>query len=662
MATTASGRKIKRELAFYVAEDGNDGWSGKRKAADGSGKHGPFATITQAIAAIRTLKPEVRSARPITVYINGKQVIRETIVFGPEDSGTEENPITYRPYPKEPAIITSERRIDGWRQAEGGVWKTTVPGVQEGEWYFRQLFVNGTRAQRVRLPKEGFFTIDGNRGKDTPNQFRYKDDDIKPEWAARGDVEYFGLQWWQTTRQYITAVDDATKTVTLTGACSSFERTHDHRYYIENAPEALGTPGEWYLDRKTGELSYLPREGENIDTIEATAPTLLQLVRIEGDAPGGKLVHDINFVGLTFEESDWTIDETGYFDVQAAYVIPGVFEANCASAISIEDCTFRHLGNAAIAFVKGCAGNRIIGNEIYDIGAGGVKIGDCKVSKEEAEQTEGNVITDNDIHHIGEVYPGGCGVWVGHSGDNVISHNHIHDTYYTGISVGWTWGFVKNPCKGNVIEQNYIHDIGRWHLCDMGGVYLLGPQHGTVVRNNLIHDVWTFDYGAAGIYPDAGSCDMLIENNIVYDVKYSQFQMNFGLGTVLRNNIFAFGKWGQIHRGSNDSEMDYYLTCVRNIVCWNEGELLGDLWYDDRFKIDFNIYFRTDGAPFDLCGASLEQWRARGHDKCSIIGDPLFRDLEKRDFRLRPESPAFKVGFEEIDMSKVGPRKRSKGV
>jgi hypothetical protein len=35
-----------------------------------------------------------------------------------------------------------------------------------------------------------------------------------------------------------------------------------NRYLVENVKEALGTPGQWYLDRPQGELIYLPRPGE----------------------------------------------------------------------------------------------------------------------------------------------------------------------------------------------------------------------------------------------------------------------------------------------------------------------------------------------------------------------------------------------------------------
>ena len=46
----------------------------------------------------------------------------------------------------------------------------------------------------------------------------------------------------------------------------------------------------------------------------------------------------------------------------------------------------------------------------------------------------------------------------------------------------------------------------------------------------------------------------------------------------------------------------------------------------------------------------------RGAGRESIVADPLFVNPANFDFRLRPGSPAAKIGFKQIDMSAVGPR------
>ena len=121
--------------------------------------------------------------------------------------------------------------------------------------------------------------------------------------------------------------------------------------------------------------------------------------------------------------------------------------------------------------------------------------------------------------------------------------------------------------------------------------------------------------------------------------------------------VFALAKEGQVIRTRQEDHLSF--TFERNIVYWKEGALLGSNWKgDDTFRIDGNLYWREGGQPFDFAGVPLDEWRKRGHDVHSIVADPLFVDPEHGDFRLRPDSPAFKLGFRPIDVSGVGPRKR----
>jgi hypothetical protein len=38
-----------------------------------------------------------------------------------------------------------------------------------------------------------------------------------------------------------------------------------------------------------------------------------------------------------------------------------------------------------------------------------------------------------------------------------------------------------------------------------------------------------------------------------------------------------------------------------------------------------------------------------------VVADPLFVDRDHDDFRLKPDSPALKLGFEQIPIEKIGP-------
>ena len=248
------------------------------------------------------------------------------------------------------------------------------------------------------------------------------------------------------------------------------------------------------------------------------------------------------------------------------------------------------------------------------------------------------------------------------AGGNVVAHNLIHDFFYTGISVGWIWGYRDSPARDNRIERNHIHRIGQRVLSDMGGIYTLGPSPGTVVRNNLIHDVEKWNYGGWGIYPDEGSTDLLIENNLVYDTSSSPFNQTFGKNNYIHNNIFAFGRGYQVMqtRGEN------HLTVIfdRNIFCFEEGEVLGG--HEGAFmagnctpstaRFERNCYWTTSGKPPKFMGMRLDKWQKQGFDAGSVTADPLFVNARKRDFRFKSDKTIRRIGFVPFDLGGVGPR------
>ncbi len=588
-------------------------------------------------------------------------------------------------------MISGGREITGWKRNQRGRWTVEIPEVREGKWLFHQLFVNDRRAQRARTPDEGFFRVDGPKSKDVPFNFKYKGTEIKSSWAERGDVEVVLLCGWQDLRMPIRKVDESTRTVTLAGPANRSTAEADARYYIENAPEALTAAGEWYLDRRTGILTYLPITGENIETATFVAPVVTQLIRFEGEPFAGRFVHHIVFRGLTFQDADWDNGPDGYADVQAGIEIESTIKAVGAVDCAIERCTMTGLGGWAVDLGVACRRNRIVGNEMRDIGAGGVKLGEAKlgdetgtaiIRSEEALQNTDNVISDNSIHDIGVVFPSAVGVWAGHNCvRDIISHNHIYDTNYSGISMGWTWGYGPHNTHHNIIEYNHVHDISRGMLNDLGGIYMLGVQPGTVIRNNLVHDVNCFKWGARGIYLDNGPSGLLIENNIVYRTQTLTFYVGDGRDNTVRNNVFALGRDGQFSIRQPEDHLSF--TFERNIVYWNSGLLLTGKLYPSlepcrppctpggeyglhveknckHFHFDRNVYYDVRTATPLFYGLPFAEWQKRGaNDFHSIIADPRFVDADRFDFRLKLDSPALKLGFKPIDMSTVGPRRES---
>ncbi len=54
----------------------------------------------------------------------------------------------------------------------------------------------------------------------------------------------------------IRAVDETNAIATLSGDPRPSNREKDAQYFVENSLDLLDAPGEWYLDRKTGVLTY----------------------------------------------------------------------------------------------------------------------------------------------------------------------------------------------------------------------------------------------------------------------------------------------------------------------------------------------------------------------------------------------------------------------
>jgi hypothetical protein len=50
----------------------------------------------------------------------------------------------------------------------------------------------------------------------------------------------------------------------------------------------------------------------------------------------------------------------------------------------------------------------------------------------------------------------------------------------------------------------------------------------------------------------------------------------------------------------------------------------------------------------------LQEIRAQGVGQTDMYADPMFVDLKPGDFRLKPDSPALKMGIKQIDVQGVG--------
>jgi hypothetical protein len=659
-------------LALHVATNGSDNWSGKLSGANASKTDGPFATVERARDALRNLKTQQggKLKQPVTVFVHGGTYrLTRTLQFAPEDSGTPDCPITYSAFENERPILSGGRTIGGFKEVtvDGKhLWAVEIPEVREGKWYFHQLWVNGERRQRARNPNQGFFRVTAVPGltsktnsKSGQNRFQFAPGEVKP-YDNIEDVEAVLIIQWLAPHIGIAKVDTAANLVTLSHPSprkmtDGLNMKALSRYYIENAFELLDSPGEWYLNRKTGTLYYMPMPGESIATTAVVAPALEYLMRVEGDRKENRYVEHLTFRGLSFEHAEWWAprdDPDTKFQRQGTVYAPAAIQLVAARQCSFESCTVAHISQYAIDFARGSEHGRVVGCEMFDLGTGGVKIGDT-YGKEPVHHIE---VTDNHIHHGGLTFPSSHAVWIGLSGNNLVAHNHIHDFYYIAISSGWDWHYGPPRAHDNIIEYNHIHDIGKGWLNDLGAIYTLGVQPGTMIRYNLMHDIECVDYAGSGIYFDMASSGIIAEKNIVYRTTTGGLHQNFGKDNIVRNNIFVLGKRSQLDIGPPKGSPSQN-TFERNVIYWpRDAKFLEFPWRDIPIFVPRKNLYWHDGVEPKFGKLTWKEWQARGLDEGTMIADPMFVDPAKDDFRLKPDSPAFKLGFEPFDLSEVGPR------
>ena len=651
-------------MKLYISPEGND-------TNDGRTTNNALLTLEGAEKTISVLRKEGFTSQIICYMLPGSYFFAKPYSISPIW-----NFVTLEAQTPQTVQFTGSREISGFKECQVNgrrAFQVYLPEVEQGIWYFKQLFVNGQVSNRTRLPEAGYYWMEGVPGVnfqselfDGSSSFIYSSDNIK-SFHNLFDTEVVVLHFWIEERMPIRCVNEGKHIVHL-GKKSIFSLKDDFlpryaKYYVENTIEGLLSPGQWYLDSCNGQLYYLPFEEETVDSIVVTAPCTSQLLAIEGSIEQHDYVEHFNVKGIEFAYTNWyqpvTIEYSTKAGIdyasapQAADSVPGVITLRGTKNCSISECSVHDIGFYGFDIQSGCENTSILHNEIYRGGAGGIKAGGADIYGSPAFRCSKSNISYNHIYDCGKVFYSATGIFLKHTAENHVWHNHIHDMFYSGISSGWVWGYGPNISCQNSFCFNHIHDLGKGILSDMGGIYLLGIQPGTEVKNNLIYNVKSSNYGGWALYTDEGSSHIVLENNICLNTSSHVFHQHYGGENIIRNNILCFGEEGIIAFPKGIDRMQF--TFTGNIVI-TKGSVPFHNKYDKVgwFISDCNLFFDVSEDKSVNLDEWLLRWQMLGYDAHSIIGDPGFISIDEMNFDIPADSPAFKIGFHPICMKDVG--------
>ena len=551
---------------IHVAPNGSDTNPGTQS--------NPLATLDAARQRTHAIVQQMAEGQVNVVIHDGTYRIDTPIVFTPNDGGTDTVSVNYIAAPDAKPLISGGRPITGFKPNPDGTWTAQIPDAKSGNWRFRQLHVSATRAVRAREPDEGWFRVE-KVGKDRRTNFQYREGDLRP-YANLDSLELVFLHDWSITRCPVKSIDPKTRTLTVPVQVGGTTRwavmdwfEKQPRYFVENARELLDSPGEWYLDESNGQLTYMPRPGETIDSTQFVAPVADQLLVVRGTQQTP--VKNLHFAGLRFEHAGWQPANRHYWGRQACTywttttadsgrsheeADPAAVQFDGTSNCTINNCRIAHAGASGLWFGTNCRNNVADACTVADVGGNGIMIGEGQARTIDGEPwwsaapdqaANTNTVRNCIVETSGCELYGAVGVWVGLAAHTTIEQNEIHNHPYTGISVGWMWWNPRSreeprptPCRETIVARNHIHHVMQI-LSDGGCVYSLGVQPGSRIAENLIHDV-PRNAGRAesnGMFLDQGCGDFIIEKNVIYNIDRSPLRFHKGWLNIVRDNVLA---------------------------------------------------------------------------------------------------------------------------
>ncbi len=528
-------------------------WVDAAAKANGDGtKANPYKTIEEAKAKVREIRNDMQGDIVVKI-LPGEYHIAEMIKFDENDGGKDGYRVIYQgANALEKPLLTGGTRVTNWEPHEKGVWKASVPQIED----MRTLYINGFAGVRARSKYIYNFGAEYDDPSTEPTFDGYTVSKLNlPVLSNAADVEICFNALWTLQRVAVKEIIDADETHSYVVCDQPHFNNMLGNYngdvtplagskgYFENAYELIDEYGEFYFDKGRNVLYYYPYPEEDLKTADVYAGTTEFMFEIFGsdiNTPVEGLCFDnldirhgtwldVSRTGLSTFQADCLIDENNPASkVQSnGKTMPAVMQVRRARDINVTNCNFQNVGCSAIFMDEHVKDSVIDGNVFRDLSGTAVSVGTWRTSGLTADNLCENIeITNNVMHRIGLDYAGSPAVGVYYSRGVKTEHNDIKDTPYSGITYGWGWGSqvpIRLGHSGHSISYNRIEDNSNV-VKDGGPIYNLGDAKNTYIEKNYLID--SRDFG--GIYFDSGSAMITCRYNVLEDMQQSGI---FGAGS-----------------------------------------------------------------------------------------------------------------------------------
>jgi hypothetical protein len=605
-----------------------------------------------------------------------------------------------------------------WKPYAGGIYFCSLASTPLEDKEMTQLFCNGRRMVRARYPNwdfenplrngTGYFLCeDGDLAHISwrPGQLG----DRKDKWRnpQTGIVHCFHSRNWGNMQYRIKGVDFGKRSIIFGEGGWQCQRRigpgkgrgSSSPYYIENIFEELDVPHEWFLDTEKNLLYFHPPAGVDINKAKIELTTLPRLIEFRGSPENP--VHHINIRGLHLTQSQTTfMDEyedlgRGDWAIHRGGAVYFLGAENCR----VEDCRIEQVGGNGI-FLDGYNRNvDVTGCLIEDVGESAVCfVGSAKAVRHfmtwSNQGRGGEIVTDLTPGPKSPDYPADCSV-----SNSILRNVGVYGKQTSAVIVSKAMGIKISHCTIYGIPRAGItFNDGTWggHVlehCDIWDTVMETGEHGpfngwgrdrfwsglkkdlvfldavkTVhIRNNRISNLrpaisagnWTIDL-------DDGCSNYHIYNNLRLG---STLKLRDGYHRKVYNNIHVSAVPLGWHCWPSESE-DVFEKNITVVAGAAEGKSapttamiraagsmaphpwgkrhVNNLWWN------FNTSEFTVQAKAKDAVESWEQWQQLGYGAGSFFTDPEFIDPANGDYRVKSDSPALKLGFENFPMDRFG--------